>query len=74
MALAKLFDLTEEEANHPNAGDWMVDCIKQIQVTHIALTTIRMRSAENQKIENYNPDLFKNKTNPLVTTPPALLK
>lgn len=39
-AIADLFSLTEKERNSENAGDWMIDRIKQFQTGYILRKSI----------------------------------
>lgn len=64
--VCQLFGLSENEMNDPNAGDWIVDCIKQYQTAAMIAKSMKMRTAENQKVENYHKPPLQNKANPLL--------
>lgn len=49
------FGLTETEALNPNAGDWLVDVIKQCETALSLLRSMKLRSNDTQRIENYKP-------------------
>lgn len=53
--VTQFFGLTEKEALHPNAGDWIIDVIKQYQTTAVIAKTLKMRQSENLKVESYSP-------------------
>lgn len=73
LAVTKLFGLTEEEINNPNAGEWLADCIKQLQTAQLAIKTLQMRQNVNQRVENYKENPFTDKPNPLLENPETQL-
>jgi hypothetical protein len=49
------FGLTEAEALNPNAGEWLIDVIKQCETALTLHRSMKLRSNENQKVETYSP-------------------
>lgn len=53
--ICELFGLSEKQALELNTGAWMVDIIKQLQTSNLALKSLRMQRNEKLNIANYDP-------------------
>lgn len=56
--IGALFDLTENELDHPYAGDYLEDRIRQLATVSLTIQTLKMRQTNNQTVENYHRDYF----------------
>jgi hypothetical protein len=57
--MTRFFGLTEEQAAHPSAPDWMIDCVKQYQTAFTIAKSMKMTPVENYHKETTNPLLGK---------------
>ncbi len=59
------FGLTPSERLNPNAGEWIVDCIKQFQTSSMIAKSMKLREVANTSVEGYK-DTTLMPTNPLL--------
>ncbi len=54
--ICKHLGLTEEQMRSPNAGDWVIDTIKQYVTAYLLTKSARLNSDKTTSVESYHSE------------------